>query len=316
MDYGLALKSDNGKLLFQRLFFLLRLNMALVQKNAYSRSIMMQLLNMLYQRHHNLPSWQMFMRSTAVFNEEVGEHSFSILSRIVLGDTIKCSFSHMNKLYALVNAYRANIEDMTSDQYRRLRPNKGYDLRKKTALRDAIEAFVHSLIRNVRANTYTVYTGPKKKDNPAYVGAAQALLHRAMSTVTTSMWERANVMTLTQQLSKMKAQATASYFGSWGQTWCSASWPEMLDYGPAPAAAPVEADDDSEEPEEPEPLSDDEAPDQPEDDSDTPPEDEAEASPYDSEVEEEKMPVAVRPARGRPPGVGNKRGRIGGKGGR
>ena len=105
-------------------------------------------------------------------------------------------------------------------------------------------------------------------------------------------------MTLTQQLSKMKAQATASYFGSWGQTWCSASWPEMLDYGPAPAAAPVEADDDSEEPEEPEPLSDDEAPDQPEDDSDTPPEDEAEASPYDSEVEEEKMPVAVRPARG------------------
>ena len=73
MDYGLALKSDNGKLLFQRLFFLLRLNMALVQKNAYSRSIMMQLLNMLYQRHHNLPPWQMFMRSTAVFNEEVGE---------------------------------------------------------------------------------------------------------------------------------------------------------------------------------------------------------------------------------------------------
>ena len=123
-----------------------------------------------------------------MFNEEVGEHSFSMLSRIVLGDTIKCSFSHMNKLYALANAYRTNIEDMTSDQYRRLRPNKGYDLRKKTALRDAIEAFVHSLIRNVRANTYTVYTGAKKKENPAYVGAAQALLHRAPSTMTTSMW--------------------------------------------------------------------------------------------------------------------------------
>jgi hypothetical protein len=116
VDYGLALKSDNGKLLFKHLFFLLRLNMAIVQKNAYSRSIMMQLLNMLYQRHQNLPSWQMFMMSTAVFNEEVGEHSFSILSRIVLGDTIKCSFTHMNRLYALVNAYRANIEDMTSDQ--------------------------------------------------------------------------------------------------------------------------------------------------------------------------------------------------------
>ena len=59
-----------------------------------------------------------------------------------------------------------------------------------------------------------------------------------------------------------------------------------------------------------------EAPGQPEDYSDTPPEDDAEASPYDSEVEEEKIPVAVRAACGRPPGVPNKRGRIGGKGGR
>ena len=76
-------------------------------------------------------------------------------------------------------------------------------------------------------------------------------------------------MTLTQQLSKMKARLQRHILDLGG----AASWPEMLDYGPAPAAAPVEADDDSEEPEEPEPLSDDEAPDQPEDDSDTPPED-------------------------------------------
>ena len=310
MDYGLALKSDNGRLLFKHLFFLLRLNMALVQKNAYSRSIMMQLLNMLYQRHQNLPSWQMFMMSTAVFNEEVGEHSFSILSRIVLGDTIKCSFTHMNRLYALVNAYRANVDDMTSDQYRRVRPNKGYDLRKKTALKEAIEAFVHSLIRNVRANTYTVYTGPKKKTNPAYVGAAEALLHRAPSTVTTSMWERANVTTLTEQLSKMKTQATATYFGSWGQFNCSASWPEMVVDG-APVVAPlVEPDEDSEEPEEPAALSEEEAPGQPADDSDTPPEEE-EASPYDSEEEEEKVPPAMKALRGRPSGRGGK-----GKGGR
>ena len=85
VDYGLALKSDNGNLLFSHLIKLLRLNMVLVQKNAYSRSIMMQLLNLMHQREHNLPSWQMFSKSTAVFNEEVGEHSFAILSRLVLG---------------------------------------------------------------------------------------------------------------------------------------------------------------------------------------------------------------------------------------
>ena len=68
----------------------------------------------------------------------------------------------MNKLYALVNAYRANVDDMTSDQYRRLRPNKGYDLRKKTALKEAIEAFVHSLIRPCE-HLHSVH-GAKEKD--------------------------------------------------------------------------------------------------------------------------------------------------------
>ena len=76
-------------------------NTTLTQKNANARSMMMQLLNLMYQREHNLPSWQMFSRSTAVFNEEVGEHSFSILSRLVLGDTTKCSFAHMDTMYAL-----------------------------------------------------------------------------------------------------------------------------------------------------------------------------------------------------------------------
>jgi hypothetical protein len=128
VDYGLALKSDNGKLLFQRMLMLLRLNMSCVQKNAYSRSIMMQLLNMLHQKHHNLPSWQMFEKSTAVYNEEVGEASFSILSRLVLGDTTKCSFSHMDIMYGLIHTYRANNSDMSSDQYRKTRTSKGFSL--------------------------------------------------------------------------------------------------------------------------------------------------------------------------------------------
>jgi hypothetical protein len=42
----------------------------------------------------NLPSWQMLLKSSAVFNEEVGENSFSVSSRLVLGDTTRCSFKH------------------------------------------------------------------------------------------------------------------------------------------------------------------------------------------------------------------------------
>ena len=136
----MALKSDNGNLLFQRLIMLLRLNMVLVQKNAYMRSIMMQLLNMMHQKQHNLPSWQMFSKSTAVFNEEVGETSFSILSRLVLGDTTKCSFEHIDLMYGLIHTYRANNADMTGDQRRKTRPNKRYSLDKKQETAEAIPA--------------------------------------------------------------------------------------------------------------------------------------------------------------------------------
>jgi hypothetical protein len=50
--------------------------------------------------------------SLLLFNEEVGETSFSILSRLVLGDTTKCSFKHIDLMYGLIHTYRANNADM------------------------------------------------------------------------------------------------------------------------------------------------------------------------------------------------------------
>ena len=42
MDYGLAMKSDHGLLVTKQLARLLRLNLMFKQKNAYSRSMFMQ----------------------------------------------------------------------------------------------------------------------------------------------------------------------------------------------------------------------------------------------------------------------------------
>ena len=110
----------------------------------------------------------MFSKSTAVFNEEVGEHSFAILSRLVLGDTTKCSFKHMDTMYGLIHTYRVNNEDMTRDQLRKKRSNKRYDLDKKVETLAAIQAFMLHTIRQIKADAYMVYPGNPKKGNAAY----------------------------------------------------------------------------------------------------------------------------------------------------
>ena len=64
---------------------------------------MMQMLLLMHQRHFDLPTWRMFVSTTAVYNEEIGEMSLSQLSRCVLGDTVKAKFQHMHTQYKLIN---------------------------------------------------------------------------------------------------------------------------------------------------------------------------------------------------------------------
>ena len=95
------MKSDNGLLVTKHFALILRLNLMFHQKNAYQGAMVMHLLILLYQRKHNLPTWQMYTMSASVFNEEVGEMSLSVLGRVTLGDTLKSDFEYMNKMYAL-----------------------------------------------------------------------------------------------------------------------------------------------------------------------------------------------------------------------
>ena len=314
---------------------LLRLNMTLTQKNAYARSMMMQLLHLMYQREHNLPSWQMFSKSTAVFNEEVGEHSFSILSRLVLGDTTKCSFAHMDMMYALIHTYRANNEDMMNDQFRKARPHKRYSLHKKTATLDAIRAFMLHVIRQIRADTYKVYSGPHEAKNPAYKGAAAASPLMIRRDLTKNMWERANETPINTLMNNMKKEARATYTGDWAGKYCVEQWPEMKSFvvgAPVALAAPVPFesldDENSSAGEEGPPVEESTSSEEPEDnsskdstDEDAPSGEKEEYDPYDedqglwpitAEEEEEKVPEKSTRGRGRGRGRGrssNKRSR-------
>lgn len=303
------------------MLMLLRLNVTLTQRNAYSRSMMMQLLNLLYQREHNLPSWQMYSRSTAVYNEEVGEHSFSILSRLVLGDTTKCSFAHMDMMYALIHTYRANNEDIMNDQYRKARPHKRYSIDKKHATLDAIRAFMLHVIRQVKADSFKVYSGKADKHNPMFKSAKEASAALMIRSETTkSMWDLANEIPLNNQINNMRKQARATYMGDWGGKYCIEQWPEMKSFvadAPVASGAPLAIerleDENSSSGEEGPPVEESTSGEEPEDnssddssDEDGPPPKDDVYDPYDEDqgywpptLKESEQEVPEKPGRGR-----------------
>ena len=198
---------------------------------------MMQLLNIIHMQKHNLPSWRLFNRSVAVFNEEVGEHSFSVLSRVVLGDNNKCSFKHMHYMYQMIHTYRQCAGELLKDQGRKKRTTTNMDIHRLHSTQTAVTNFMLDTIRSIKAHTYRVYPGAKNKANPSYPNVNSSSASKIVRTATRSMWEIANVMPLRIQLKTMMNQARATYCGSWAHENCSADWPEMRVISPATIAA-------------------------------------------------------------------------------
>ena len=170
MDYHIALRIDDGMLVFAQLVRVCRVMMCLNQRyRTYPKAIMMQLLLLMHQRQFDLPTWRMFVTSPAVFNEEIGEMSFAQLSRCVLGDTTKAKFQHMHTQYKLTNLYAATTDTLRTEQGRTPRKSGYYSLHKKKKEVRMVTAFMQETINAIRFKCFQSYTGPTNKDNPNYL---------------------------------------------------------------------------------------------------------------------------------------------------
>ena len=115
---------DDGFKCFALLFKLARMVICLDGNiRGYQKSMMMQLLLLMYQKQHESPQWKMLVGSVSVFNEEAGEASFSVLSRVCLGDTLKSNFEHMDKMYQLTRQYSVLSDSIQDEQGRGKREN-------------------------------------------------------------------------------------------------------------------------------------------------------------------------------------------------
>ena len=193
MDYGLALKCDHGLMGVQCLFRILQLLIILAgnKANPYIRSIIMQLLVILHQKEHNLPAWQILKHSLSLFNEEASEMSFSVLSRCVLGDTIKHKLEYMNNMYASIHFMQEVDVEMREDNGKKFTQDhnyrKSYDENSDEVL--SAREFIKGRMREVYGNgAMTQYDGSGTKPT-AYKSATDAVFHQVPMTRKVPLWD-------------------------------------------------------------------------------------------------------------------------------
>lgn len=164
LDYGVALKSDDGLLLLTKVWPILRTLLLLAgnKSNSYIQSIILQLLILNHQRKHKLPQWIMFRDNSAMFNEEAGELSFSVLARAILADTQKKQIDHLNKIYMSLHDVR-NIEvelnAENDDAFGSETKNWRKEIKEDDALLVATRAFLLSYVRDIKGGVFRVYDG-------------------------------------------------------------------------------------------------------------------------------------------------------------
>jgi hypothetical protein len=129
----------------------------------YRKAIILQMMIFLYIKKYGLPAWEMFLENLAVYNEESGEISFSILSRCVLGDTMKFDFDHLNKMYRMMNVYLQCRDAVAEDSHGktiRSRSHQSHDVN-SVEVQTTIAHFKNT-INKMRCGQFRWYVeGPK-----------------------------------------------------------------------------------------------------------------------------------------------------------
>ena len=158
----------------------------------YPKMMYTQMLSMAYWSSKNLPPWRFMQNNMCLFNEEMGETYYSILSRCVLGDNIKSDFDHMNKMFKLLPLYKEVKEQTSSDS-----SNAKFSISWHHTIPadcDEVNAttfFFKRMFRNMAVNRYKSYT--YMSNYPTQVVCLQSLTRAYVPMVfTADMTEQVN----------------------------------------------------------------------------------------------------------------------------
>ena len=106
-----------------------------------------------------------------MYNEELGEISFSVLARCVLGDNHKSDLQHMRSLYKLLPVYRDTKDQLLADTVSSDSINYRHTIKPDDDSVRVVTLFFQRTIRQILSGEYRSYNGSSE----AYKSAAKAV---------------------------------------------------------------------------------------------------------------------------------------------
>lgn len=220
------MKCNDGLLALKHLVLVLHLNIMLARgkSNCYVQSIMVHVMNLFHSKKHDLPPYKMLKDHFAVFNEEPGEISFSVLSRTVLGKSVKNSVSLMNDRYKAISRMRqidANFQTDNASQYHTdSNWRKSYSAEDEMVL--ATGGWFATRIREIKDGQLTIYS----RSPAALKSKVQAAMHQVPSDREHPLWMSDERLEAGWDMN-MSSAADKFRETTFGQTNCKKHWPEF-----------------------------------------------------------------------------------------
>jgi hypothetical protein len=125
----------------------------------YPKMQLTQLLIIEYWRKTGYYACDLMAANTSIVNEELGEATFSLLGRAVLGDSCRSDFQYMRGVYKLIPIYREVKDDLSEQQGKKNTINWHHCIDDDDEAVASTSVFFNRLIRGVRGNWYRSYNG-------------------------------------------------------------------------------------------------------------------------------------------------------------
>ena len=139
--------------------------------HQYPKIMLSFMLVLQHWRETDYCGYRMMLHNMGIYNEELGELTFAILARSVLGDHTRDDFDHMDRLFKLLPVYRDVKSDVVADNRASNSLNWRHKIKKDGEEVKTTELFFKQAIRQMVNNTFTSYDGSAKGYSDALNGA-------------------------------------------------------------------------------------------------------------------------------------------------
>ena len=135
-------------------------NAGATRGHPYPKVMLLFMLVLRYWRDTNFCAAQMMRHNMSLFNEELGELTFSILARSVLADHTRDDFEHMDRLFRLLRVYRDVKSDVVADNSGASNSlNWRHKIQKSSDEITSTQLFFKKIIKQMVNGTYQSYDG-------------------------------------------------------------------------------------------------------------------------------------------------------------